>query len=92
MDYGDTTPAGPGPVCDPRSLLQPSHRSGPHLLDSSVHSFSWHATADGDGRSRGGSLPDWLAEKRNVAVSTQNRALNAILSLYREVLQVNQKG
>lgn len=30
----------------------------------------------------------WLAEKRNVAASTQNQALNAILFLYRDVLQI----
>lgn len=30
----------------------------------------------------------WLAEKRHVAASTQNQALNAILFMYREVLQV----
>lgn len=31
----------------------------------------------------------WLAEKRNVAVSTQNQALNAIMFLYRDVLQLD---
>jgi len=31
----------------------------------------------------------YLAERRNVAASTQNQALNAILFLYREVLQVD---
>jgi len=31
----------------------------------------------------------WLAEKRHVATSTQNQALNALLFLYREVLQVD---
>lgn len=30
----------------------------------------------------------WLAEKRNVAAATQNQALNAILFLYRDVLEV----
>lgn len=30
----------------------------------------------------------WLAEKRNVAASTQNQALNAILFLYRDVLEL----
>jgi integron integrase len=30
----------------------------------------------------------WLAEKRNVAASTQNQALNAILFLYRDVLKI----
>lgn len=30
----------------------------------------------------------WLAEQRNVAASTQNQALNAILFLYRDVLQI----
>lgn len=29
----------------------------------------------------------WLAEKRNVAAATQNQALNAVLFLYRDVLQ-----
>lgn len=31
----------------------------------------------------------WLAEKRNVAASTQNQAFNAILFLYRDVLEVD---
>lgn len=31
----------------------------------------------------------WLAEKRNVAASTQNQALNAILFLYKDVLEVD---
>lgn len=36
-----------------------------------------------------GGYLTWLAEKRNVAASTQNQALNAILFLYRNVLQVD---
>ena len=31
----------------------------------------------------------WLAEKRKVAASTQNQAFNAILFLYRDVLEVD---
>ncbi len=31
----------------------------------------------------------WLAEKRNVAASTQNQAFNAILFLYRDVLEID---
>jgi integron integrase len=31
----------------------------------------------------------WLAEKRNVAATTQNQALSAILFLYRDVLQID---
>jgi integron integrase len=35
-----------------------------------------------------GAYLSWLAEVRNVAAATQNQALNAILFLYRDVLQV----
>lgn len=35
------------------------------------------------------SYLSWLAEKRNVAAATQNQALNAILFLYRDVLDVD---
>lgn len=40
------------------------------------------------GKSEVEGFLSWLAEKRNVAAATQNQALNAILFLYREVLQV----
>ncbi len=36
-----------------------------------------------------GDYLTWLAEKRNVAASTQDQALNAILFLYRNVLQID---
>ncbi len=35
------------------------------------------------------SYLSWLAEKRNVVASTQNQAFNAILFLYRDVLEVD---
>lgn len=35
------------------------------------------------------SYLSWLAEKRNVAATTQNQALSAILFLYRDVLQID---
>jgi integron integrase len=35
------------------------------------------------------SFLSWLAEKRHVAASTQNQALNAVLFLYRDVLQID---
>ena len=41
------------------------------------------------GKSEVEAYLSWLAEKRNVAASTQNQAFNAILFLYRDVLEVD---
>src|SRR6187401_2632350 len=57
-------------------------------MDYSLHSLSPQAPPRRHGRGRGHRLPQDLAIRRNVAASTQNQALHAILFLYRDVLKI----
>ncbi len=62
----------------PRSLVHPSRQQ----LQIQVR----HASSSRDGNKEVEDYPTFLALKTNISASTQNQALNALLFLYREVL------
>jgi len=51
-----------------------------------VHPLPWQASPSGDGRGRDHAVLEFARRGRNVAASTQNQALSALLFLYRNVL------
>src|SRR5439155_26777878 len=82
-------PSRPRPRRHPRAALQPSHREGVRWVDQALHLLPRQAPPGGDGRARGSRFLTSLAIDGRVAASTQNQALNALLFLYRVVLEID---
>src|SRR5438552_17454825 len=82
-------PSRPRPRRHPRAALQPSHREGVRWVDQALHLLPRQAPPGGDGRARGRRFLTSLAIDGRVAASTQNQALNALLFMYRVVLEVD---
>ena len=70
-----------------RSSLRPADGADLYPLDQTFHPVSRQAPPGVDGRAGDHAFLTYLAEQRNVAASTQNQALSAILFLYKQVLK-----
>jgi hypothetical protein len=72
----------------PSASLQQAHREGVRPLDQAVHLLSRQAPSGRDGSGRVTAFLTALAVRDRVAASTQDQALNALLFLYRDVLEL----
>ncbi|HEX9201910.1 MAG TPA: phage integrase N-terminal SAM-like domain-containing protein, partial [Acidobacteriaceae bacterium] len=79
-------PARSGARGDPAPVFQPAYGGGVRALDQAFIYFSGrrHPAAQGEAEVTG--FLNHLAAEREVAASTQNQALSALLFLYKEVL------
>ena len=78
---------GSGSGCPPETALLHPHRTGLCGLDQAIHFFRNKRHPQEMGASEISRFLSYLATEKHAAASTQNQALNALVFLYKKVLQ-----